>query len=88
MPKSIGPQSSDDVLEIGNWVKSLGGDFRKIVQRIYFVKIIESIGRLSGERRQALGYINIRTKFGYRYEGWPDAARFDANISQLQRLDS
>ena len=53
--------------------------FRKIVQRIYFVKIIESTGRLAGERRQAFGYINIRTKFGYRYEGWPDAARFDAN---------
>ena len=47
---------------------------------MYSVEIHEPLGKRAAQVHKELGYTNIHTRIGDGYEGWPDAAPFDAII--------
>jgi protein-L-isoaspartate(D-aspartate) O-methyltransferase len=50
----------------------------EIVREVYSIEIIETLARDSGELLNKLGYQNVQVKHGDGYQGWKEAAPFDA----------
>lgn len=73
-------QLTDRVLEIGTGCGYQAAVLAKLVERVYTVEIVEELAIAARERLHDLGYTNIETRLGNGYEGWPDAAPFDAII--------
>lgn len=80
MTEAIDPQPSDRVLEIGTGSGYQAAVLSPLVQDVYSIEIVESLGRRASRTLKRLGYKNIHTKTGDGYLGWPDAAPFDKII--------
>ncbi|MDY6801179.1 MAG: protein-L-isoaspartate(D-aspartate) O-methyltransferase [Bacteroidota bacterium] len=68
------------VLEIGTGSGYQSAILSKIVNEVYTIEIIESLGTKAGELLSRLDYNNIYLKIGDGYKGWPEKAPFDAII--------
>jgi protein-L-isoaspartate(D-aspartate) O-methyltransferase len=71
-------KAGDKVLEIGTGSGYQAAILAELAGAVYSIEIIEPLGKQAGERLQALGYRNVKTKVGDGYYGWPEAAPFDA----------
>ena len=70
----------DKVLEIGTGSGYQAAVLAEIVDSVFTIEIIESLGKSAESRLQALGYDNISVRIGDGYQGWRENAPFDAII--------
>ncbi|HSP66398.1 MAG TPA: protein-L-isoaspartate(D-aspartate) O-methyltransferase [Bryobacteraceae bacterium] len=66
------------VLEIGTGSGYQAAVLAEIAKEVYTIEIIERLGFLARETLEQLHYRNIQLRIGDGYQGWPDAAPFDA----------
>ena len=76
----LDPQPHHVVLDIGTGSGYQAAVLAELVQRVYSVEIIESLGRTAGERLAALGYRNIEIRIGDGNLGWEAKGPFDAIV--------
>lgn len=68
------------VLEIGTGSGYQAAILAEIVDQVYSIEIIESLGLRAEKLLKALDYSNIKIKVGDGYKGWKENAPFDAII--------
>ncbi len=71
---------SAKVLEVGTGSGYQAAVLAEIVQQVYTIEILPELARRAAARLQALGYGHVKVREGDGYQGWPDAAPFDAII--------
>ena len=71
-------RSTDKVLEVGTGSGYQAAVLGEIAREVYSIEIIETLARESRELLNKLGYKNIHVKHGDGYQGWKEAAPFDA----------
>jgi len=68
------------VLEIGTGSGYQAAVLAEIVEHVYTIEIIESLGLRAAATLERLGYDNVTVKIGDGYRGWPELAPFDAIV--------
>lgn len=80
MTELIQPKKNMKVLEIGTGSGYQAAVLAELVKEVYTIEIFEGLGLRAERDLKSLGYKNIQVRIGDGYEGWPDAAPFDAII--------
>jgi len=80
MSEALKLKPQDRVLEIGTGSGYQAAVLSLLVQEVYSIEIVEPLEKGSSERLQSLGYANVKVRIGDGYQGWPEAAPFDAII--------
>jgi protein-L-isoaspartate(D-aspartate) O-methyltransferase len=68
------------VLEIGTGCGYQAAVLAQIADQVHSIEIVGSLGRKAAATLARLGYANVKTRIGDGYQGWPEAAPFDAII--------
>jgi protein-L-isoaspartate(D-aspartate) O-methyltransferase len=76
----IEPKPHDVVLEIGTGSGYQAAVLAELVQQVYSIEIVESLGREAAQRLASLGYRNVEVRIGDGYQGWSERAPFDGII--------
>ena len=76
----IEPKPHHVVLEIGTGSGYQAAVLAELVQQVYSIEIVESLGREAAERLASLGYRNVEVRIGDGYQGWTEKAPFDGII--------
>jgi protein-L-isoaspartate(D-aspartate) O-methyltransferase len=74
------PQNGHRVLEIGTGSGYQAAVLSELVQHVYTVEIIETLGREAQQRLAALGYDNVSVRIGDGHAGWPEHAPYDGIV--------
>ncbi len=80
MTEAIDPQPKDKVLEIGTGSGYQAAVLSGLVQEVYTIEIVESLGKRAAKTLKRLKYENVHAKVGDGYLGWPEHAPFDKII--------
>ncbi len=80
MTEAIDPQPTDKVLEIGTGSGYQAAVLSGLVEEVYSIEIVESLGKRAAKTLKRLKYENVHTKVGDGYLGWPEHAPFDKII--------
>ncbi len=80
MTELLDPKPTDRVYEVGTGSGYQSAILSRIVKEVYSVEIHAPLSKRATGVHKELGYTNIHTRVGDGYEGWPDAAPFDAII--------
>ena len=80
MTESIDPQPKDKVLEIGTGSGYQAAVLSGLVQEVYTIEIVKSLGERAAKTLKRLKYENVHAKVGDGYLGWPEHAPFDKII--------
>src|SRR5208282_5940820 len=80
MTEAIDPQPKDKVLEIGTGSGYQAAVLSGLVQDVYSIEIVKSLGERAAKVLKRLNYENVYTKVGDGYLGWPEHAPFDKII--------
>lgn len=80
MTEQLQPQPTDRVLEIGTGSGYQAAVLAKLVAQVYTIEIVEPLARRAEADLQRLGFKNVKVRAGDGYQGWPEAAPFDAVI--------
>ena len=80
MTELLDTKPGDAVLEIGTGSGYQAAVLAELVRQVYSIEIIEPVGKTAAALLRQLGYKNIETRIGDGYNGWPQAAPFDAII--------
>lgn len=80
MTQELDPQPDDKVLEVGTGSGYQAAVLAEIVDKVYTIEIVESLGKSARERLAELGYDNVEVKIGDGYQGWAEHAPFDKII--------
>lgn len=80
MTELAGPRPEMKVLEVGTGSGYQAAVLAECVGEVYSIEIIPELGRRAKELLDGLGYRNVRTRIGDGYDGWPEAAPFEAII--------
>lgn len=80
MTEKLQAQASDRVLEIGTGSGYQAAILSALVREVYSIEIVEALASRSASDLARLGYRNIKVRHGDGYQGWPEAAPFDAII--------
>jgi len=73
-------ERDDTVLEVGTGCGYQAAVLAEIAKAVYTIEIVEPLGIEAAERLKRLGYVNVTTKVGDGYRGWPEHGPFDAII--------
>jgi len=76
----IEPKPHHVVLEIGTGSGYQAAVLAELVQQVYSIEIVESLGHEASERLASLGYRNVEVRIGDGYQGWTERAPFDGII--------
>ena len=76
----IAPEAHHVVLEVGTGSGYQAAVLAEIVQRVYSIEILESLGVAASIALKDLQYKNIEIRIGDGYQGWPEKAPFDAIV--------
>jgi protein-L-isoaspartate(D-aspartate) O-methyltransferase len=71
-------KGGEKVLEIGTGSGYQAAVLAELAATVYSIEIIEPLGRVAAQRLTAAGYSNVTTRIGDGYQGWREAAPFDA----------
>jgi len=71
---------TDVVLEVGTGSGYQAAVLAQIVQQVYSIELIESLGQQAAERLAAMGHRNVEVRIGDGYAGWPEKAPFDGIV--------
>lgn len=80
MTAALELKPKDRVLEIGTGSGYQAAVLAEIVDEVYSIEILDSLGVRAESTLAALGYRNVQVRVGDGYRGWPDKAPFDAII--------
>jgi protein-L-isoaspartate(D-aspartate) O-methyltransferase len=80
MTEQLAPRSTDRVLEIGTGSGYQAAVLAELVAEVYSIEIIEPLAQRATGDLARLGYTNVFVRAGDGYQGWPEAAPFDAII--------
>jgi protein-L-isoaspartate(D-aspartate) O-methyltransferase len=80
MTEMLGLKPTDKVYEVGTGCGYQASILSRLVKDVYSIEIHRSLGVKAAQVIKELGYNNIHTRIGDGYEGWPEAAPFDAII--------
>jgi protein-L-isoaspartate(D-aspartate) O-methyltransferase len=80
MTDLMAPKPTDVVLEVGTGSGYQAAVLAELVAKVYTIEILEPVGRRAAEGLAKLGYKNVFTRIGDGYNGWPEAAPFDAIV--------
>jgi protein-L-isoaspartate(D-aspartate) O-methyltransferase len=80
MTEELRLSRADKVLEVGTGSGYQAAVLAEVVQEVYTIEIIESLGREAEGRLKELGYDNIWVKIGDGYEGWEEHGPYDRVI--------
>ena len=80
MTEQLAPQPGQRVLEIGTGSGYQAAVLSKLVAEVFTIEIVEPLATRAAADLARLGCKNVRVRAGDGYQGWPDAAPFDAII--------
>jgi protein-L-isoaspartate(D-aspartate) O-methyltransferase len=75
---AVGPGKR--VLEIGTGSGYQAAVLAELGAEVYSIEIVAPLGKRAAATLGRLGYRAVRTKIGDGYQGWPEAAPFDAVV--------
>jgi protein-L-isoaspartate(D-aspartate) O-methyltransferase len=73
-------QPDSVVLEIGTGSGYQAAVLAEIARDVYTIEIVRTLGERATETLKRLGYDNVQVRIGDGYQGWPEAAPFDAIV--------
>ena len=80
MTEQLDPRPTDRVLEIGTGSGYQAAVLAQLVADVYTIEIVEPLAQRAEADLKRLGYMNVHVRPGDGYQGWPEAAPFDAII--------
>ena len=80
MTDVLDPKPGHRVLEVGTGSGYQAAILAELVGKVYTIEIVEPLGRRATKLLEDLGYRNIEVRIGDGYNGWPEAAPFDAIV--------
>lgn len=80
MTEQLAPQPTQRVLEIGTGSGYQAAVLAKLVAEVYTIEIVEPLAKRATADLSRLGFENVHVRAGDGYQGWPEAAPFDAII--------
>ena len=80
MTDVLAVKRNEKVLEIGTGSGYQAAILGEICDHVFTIEIDKFLGEKSAKLLKELGYNNINTRTGDGYQGWPEAAPFDAII--------
>lgn len=80
MTEALDPQPTDRVLEIGTGSGYQAAVLSSLVQEVYTIEIVETLGRTAERTLESLGYAHVHVRIGDGFQGWPEHAPFDKII--------
>ena len=80
MTQALKLKPGDKVLEVGTGSGYQAAVLAEITDHVYTIEIVEPLGQRAQQTLHKLGYQSIQFRIGDGYQGWPDAAPFDAII--------
>ena len=80
MTDLLNVDGDDVVLEVGTGSGYQAAVLSKLVKSVYTIEIVQPLAKQAAARLHALGYGNVSIRHGDGYEGWTEAAPFDAII--------
>jgi len=80
MTEAVGLRGGETVLEIGTGSGYQAAVLAGIAARVYTIEIVAPLAEASAALLKSLGYANVSVRAGDGYQGWPEAAPFDAII--------
>ena len=80
MTAVLAPGPQKRVLEVGTGSGYQAAVLAELCRDIYSIEIIPELGQRAEKTLAELGYGNIHVRIGDGYQGWPEAAPFDAII--------
>jgi protein-L-isoaspartate(D-aspartate) O-methyltransferase len=80
MTEALEPRRADKVLEVGTGSGYQAAVLSELVAEVYTIEIVEPLARRAADDLARLGYQNVQVRAGDGYQGWPEAAPFDAII--------
>ena len=80
MTESLDPQPTDKVLEIGTGSGYQAAVLSPLVEQVYTIEIVRTLGEKAGRALRRLDYDNVSVKIGDGFKGWPEHAPFDKII--------
>lgn len=80
MTEALEPKATDRVYEVGTGSGYQAAILSRLVKEVYSVEIHRPLAEGAAIVLKKLGYDNVKSRHGDGYEGWPDAAPFDAVI--------
>jgi protein-L-isoaspartate(D-aspartate) O-methyltransferase len=80
MTENLGVGSGDRVLEIGTGSGYQAAVLAQLGVEVYTIEIIEPLAEAAESRLESLGYAGVQVRHADGYNGWPEAAPFDAVI--------
>lgn len=80
MTEELNPRPTDRVLEIGAGSGYQAAVLAGLVSEVYTIEIVDALAQRARADLKRLGYTNVQVRSGDGYQGWPEAAPFDAVI--------
>jgi len=80
MTERLEPKPTDRVLEIGTGSGYQAAVLAELVAHVYTIEIVEDLAKRAAADLKRLGYTNVTVRAGDGYQGWAEAAPFDAVI--------
>ncbi len=80
MTEQLAPQPMHRVLEIGTGSGYQAAVLARLVAEVFTIEIVEPLAKRAAADLARLGFKNVQVRAGDGYQGWPDAAPFDAII--------
>lgn len=80
MTEQLGLRGGETVLEVGTGSGYQAAVLSEIAAKVYTIEIVAPLGEAARERLVQLGHANVAVRIGDGYQGWVEAAPFDAII--------
>ncbi len=80
MTEQLALQPTQRVLEIGTGSGYQAAVLAKLVAEVFTIEIVEPLAQRAAADLARLGFKNVQVRAGDGYQGWPEAAPFDAII--------
>ena len=80
MTERLEPEPGDKILEIGTGSGYQAAVLAELVKEVYTIEIVEPLAKRAEADLKRLAYTNVHVRAGDGYQGWPEAAPFDAII--------
>ncbi len=78
MTEAAGVEPGERVLEVGTGCGYQAAVLAELGAEVYTIEIVPDLARAAATRLRELGYEEVRTRIGDGWQGWPEAAPFDA----------
>ncbi len=80
MTELLGLRGTENVLEVGTGSGYQAAVLAEIVKKVHTIEILPRLAQSAAARLKALGYAGVVVRTGDGYQGWPEAAPFDAIV--------